>query len=177
MAWTTPPTWVAGQPITSAFLNALRDNLLETAAAKATTPGSHFVSTGANTLVERIGNRNAVNTSETTTSTSYVDLATPGPSLTMTSSSGALVCWSAAMSNSTANAEALAAIDISGATTQTAVDALAVRHISATANASLQASYVERFPQAPGSSVFAVKYRASTGTATFANRRLSVIPF
>lgn len=40
MAWTTPKTWIAGEVITGADLNTeLRDNMLETMTAKATTAG------------------------------------------------------------------------------------------------------------------------------------------
>lgn len=49
MAWTAPRTWVADEIVTAALMNThLRDNLLETAAAKVTTAGDIFQATGAN---------------------------------------------------------------------------------------------------------------------------------
>lgn len=55
MAWTAPRTWSTGETVTAAHMNAhVRDNLLETAPAKATTDGGIFVATGANALAERV---------------------------------------------------------------------------------------------------------------------------
>lgn len=51
MAWTTPRTWIAGEEVTAALLNAqIRDNLLETMAAKATTAQDLFQGTAANAV-------------------------------------------------------------------------------------------------------------------------------
>ena len=51
MAWATPRTWVTGEVVTSANMNThIRDELLETAPAKATTAGDMFYATGPNTL-------------------------------------------------------------------------------------------------------------------------------
>jgi hypothetical protein len=51
MAWTAPRTYVTGEIVTAAILNAdLRDNLLQTAPALVTTDGDIVVATAANTL-------------------------------------------------------------------------------------------------------------------------------
>src|SRR3990167_4205296 len=51
MAWTAPRTWVTAELVTAALLNAhVRDNLLESAAAKVTTKGDIVAATGANAL-------------------------------------------------------------------------------------------------------------------------------
>ena len=51
MAWTAPLTWTTGQIVTAANLNQqIRDNLLETASAKAAAAGDVFVATGANAI-------------------------------------------------------------------------------------------------------------------------------
>lgn len=51
MAWTAPRTWVTGEVVTAALLNAhLRDNLLETPTAKVTTAGDIVYATGANAM-------------------------------------------------------------------------------------------------------------------------------
>lgn len=56
MAWTSPLTWEDGVVYTAAQMNAqIRDNLLETGPAKATTLGDMVRATGANAL-ERIPN-------------------------------------------------------------------------------------------------------------------------
>ena len=53
MAWTAPQTWTLGQVVQPSDMNTqVRDNLSETAAAKATTSGYLFRVTGANTLEE-----------------------------------------------------------------------------------------------------------------------------
>jgi hypothetical protein len=54
MAWAAPRSWVLGETVTAALLNAqLRDNLLETMVAKAVAAGDLFQGTASNTL-ERI---------------------------------------------------------------------------------------------------------------------------
>lgn len=51
MAWTAPRTWVTGEIVTAAYLNSnVRDNLLETAPAKATAAGDIFVATASNAI-------------------------------------------------------------------------------------------------------------------------------
>lgn len=51
MAWTAPRTWTTGELVTAALLNThVRDNLLESAAAKVTTAGDLVYATGANAL-------------------------------------------------------------------------------------------------------------------------------
>jgi hypothetical protein len=51
MAWTAPRTWVSGETLTAALLNThLRDNISETASAKAAAAGDIFVATAANAL-------------------------------------------------------------------------------------------------------------------------------
>lgn len=178
MAWTAPMTFVSGAALTASQLNTyLSGNLNEVAPAKATTSGGYFATTAANTIAERISNLDAVGTSETTASTSYVNLATAGPSLTVTSGGCALVMWSAAISNNTVNSDAFVAMDLSGASTGAPSDAVALRHTSATANAVVQCTYAQRFGTLAGSNTFAMKYRVSAGTGTFLNRRMSVFPF
>jgi len=50
MPWSAPRTWTTGELVTAAMLNALRDQLLETAPAKVTTAGDLVRATGANAL-------------------------------------------------------------------------------------------------------------------------------
>src|SRR5215217_3758069 len=87
MTWTAPITWTTNQVVPSATLNAqLRDNLLETAPGKATTAGAHFVATGSNAIAQRLSQTATVSTLQDTAGStgSYINLATTGPSVTMT---------------------------------------------------------------------------------------------
>ncbi len=53
MSWTTPRTWVNGEIPGATEMNAhVRDNMNETAPAKATTAGELIVVTGANAIAE-----------------------------------------------------------------------------------------------------------------------------
>ena len=59
--------------------------------ALATTPGSIFVTTTANTIAERIPVTGLVFTSDTVAATSYANTTTPGPSVTAVSAAKALI--------------------------------------------------------------------------------------
>src|SRR3990172_3586778 len=51
MAWTAPPSWTTGEVVTASHMNVhVRDNLLETAPAKATAAGDIFYATAANAI-------------------------------------------------------------------------------------------------------------------------------
>lgn len=52
MAWSTPRTWTALETATAAMMNTIRDNLLETAPAKAAASGDIFYATGANAIAK-----------------------------------------------------------------------------------------------------------------------------
>ena len=53
MAWTAPQTWTTGQIVTAADMNGdIRDNMLETAPAKASAAGDIFYATGANAIAK-----------------------------------------------------------------------------------------------------------------------------
>src|SRR5215203_5906042 len=103
MAWNPPITWTIGQTVTAAQLNAqIRDNMLETAPAKST-GGSwpqHFVVVNTNSIGAREIKDNNVGGSDTTTQTSYVNLATTGPTVTMTTGTFALVFTNSRIKNS-----------------------------------------------------------------------------
>lgn len=152
-------------------------------------PGSQFASTDENAVAAAInaivGGATAaqVNTSETTTSTTYTDLATVTDSVTVTigSSGIALVLFSAAMYDSTTAGQYMS-FAMSGANTQAASDAygIFVRPYS-TAFASQMGQFGNQFLLTgllPGATTFKAKYRSfSAGTATFLNRNIAVIPF
>jgi hypothetical protein len=142
-----------------------------------TQAGSILVGTGAGASAERVPSTAAVATNQGTTSISYTDLTTVGPSVTVTTGTMALVIVSAEMWNSTSAFAALMAFAVSGATTRAGADAEALRHQSGTASEEAAASRMTLVTGlTPGSNTFTAKYRANGGTAQFLNRAITVIP-
>lgn len=163
MAYTAGKTWTVGEILTAADMNTyVRDN--------------------GDDLDDRIsavlsGTNNGVGTSETTTSTTYTDLATSGPAVTLTTGAKALVLYGCLMSNGTAGARCFMDFAVSGASSRSADDATAWRFESSAAND--QARAMAAFVQGgltTGSNTFTAKYRVSGGTGTFEDRRIVVIP-
>jgi hypothetical protein len=179
MAWTVPMTFEPNTALTAAQLNTyLRDNMLETAPSKATTPGYHFVSTGPFSIAERPIVGKQINTQESTSSTSYTDLATPGPTITCETGSQAIYLISARMSNtaSEGTGSTRASIDISGATTIAASDSreLTLHGVANGAQCKMAMAFFED-GLTPGMNTFTMKYKVISGTGTFAERNLIVI--
>jgi hypothetical protein len=170
-------TAVANSVFTAAQFNThLRDNLNETAPAKATTGGRLIVTTGANAIAERVVSQANVDTAQTTTSTSATDLATVGPQVTVTTGTQALVMWSSQLTNNTAGQPSLVDFAVSGASTRSASDATALRYTTSTASYEDRrgtSAYVTGLTA--GSNVFTLKYWVGGGTGTFTNRRLIVV--
>lgn len=178
MVWTPPLTAIAGSVLTAAEWNtSVRDNLNETAPAKATQVGTMFIGSGVNTIVERLPVEDAITTQETTTSTSPADLATPGPTVTATTSTKAIIHFRAGISNSTAGATAIVGYDTSGATTLAANIARAISSDGLAANSRIRVgTTVFTEDLTAGSNTFQMKYWVSGGTGTFIHRQISVIP-
>jgi phage-related tail fiber protein len=174
-------TFTANTVLTAAQLNTyVRDNLLETSVAKATTAGSIFVATGANALAERTPATDNVDTDQTTASGSFGDLGTIGPTVSITTGTSALVLLTSNCTNNTVNQYSIAGVTVSGASTVAAADAdsLIFRQTSATVSQDSQASWGKLFTGlTPGTNVFTMKYRVTGGTGNFQRRRISVIPF
>lgn len=181
MAWTSPMTAVANTAFTAAQFNThVRDNLLETAPAKATTAGGFFVSTGSNAIVERVAQQAVIDTGQTTTSTSYTDLATVGPSVSIQTGSQALVLWGAQIGNiASTSASYRMSVAVSGATTVAASDNWAFGGVqSVGTSARLTGSRSHMFTGlTPGVNTFTAKYRVSSGELMAAFRTIQVIPF
>lgn len=118
-------------------------------------------------------------TQETTASTTYANLTTGGPTVTVTTGPVALFAIGCHMSNSSTGARNLASMDLSGSTTVVAGDT----HIVAmdeqdTANRMISASRVQLYTgMTAGSNTFKMVYRVSGGTGAFAARHGLVIPF
>lgn len=172
-------TAVAGASVLAADFNTfVRDNLLETAPAKATSLSSWFPNSGVNTIAERFPGQNNTLGSSTTTSTSYGNLA-DGVTTSVTVSTGtkALVLLYTNLTNSIGGGNpnrTWCGFDVSGATSRAATDDRAVNHASS-AGMRWGATFLEALNA--GTNTFTMRYRTSTGTGTFSNRRIGVIPF
>lgn len=178
MAWTTPLTAVSSTALTAAQWNSsVRDNFLTTAPAKSLTEfAGYFVSTAANVLVERVcrHSRNFSTTVHTTTSTSYTDLESYGPSVTLTTGTKAIVWFAAEMDNSTADAYVATSVAVSGATTTAASDEWGLEMDGFTdLNRRAQATMMTL---TAGVNTFTLKYRQSGGTGSFVRREIIVFP-
>jgi hypothetical protein len=121
-----------------------------------------------------------VATSQTTTSTSYTDLATAGPAVTVTipSSGKALVTLTGSLTNNANAAQSNMGFAVSGATTQAASDTQALVVKSGGNQFILVQGSATFFLSGltPGSNTFTAKYRVSAGTGTFVNRTIIVVP-
>lgn len=183
MAWTAPMTAVAGNAFTAAQFNVnIRDNLLETAPAKATTATGFFVATGANTIAQRLVGNATVVANEGTTSGTYVDLTTVGPTVTVNTGTRALVIWSAQCHNDTSDGWALGSFNVTGATTISPGDDNSIGTRQPTTGTASRAvvSCAQRWVTLnPGTNIFTMKYKTvgAVGTAFFTRRNLTVIPF
>lgn len=173
-------TAVANSIFTAAQFNQyVRDNLNETAPAKAVNAGGYFVATGVNAIVERTAGNDLVNASEDTASTSFTDLTTPGPAVTKTTGTSAFVAVYGLVSNNTAGSSALMSFAVTGDTAVAASDTRSVTYQpgSVAAARSIRASAITLIDGlTPGSNTFTAKYRVTGGTGTFNNRRIAVLP-
>lgn len=179
MAWTSPTTFTEGAVLTAAEMNTyVRDNMLETAPAKATTAGGIFVATGANTIAERIPAGATVSNSQTTVSSeSFVDLTTVGPSVTLNTGTKAIVSIYASCQTNVDNTAAVASFAVSGATTIAAADSRGIQNDGMTAGNPLRigATFFQSGLTA-GSNTFTLKYRCPSATGTFSDRHIVVVP-
>jgi hypothetical protein len=174
MAWTTPHTAVLNETLSAATWNAqVRDNFLMTLPAILSNVSDYPVTTAANTLAARYATRGVVLTSQSTASTSYTDLATPGPSVTITTGTRALVM---VQTEAVINAVALhaASYEVSGATTVAASDSWAVTDSDAH-NMTRTSCHLHEGLTA-GSNTFKMKYRVTGGTGTWRYRIIMVMP-
>lgn len=178
MSWSAPMTAVAGATFSAAQFNQyVRDNLNATAVALATAEGQFFMATGANALAARTGGGATVATSQTTTSTTYTNLLTVGPAATMNTGSVATVWFAAACSNNTTNAATDVSVAVSGSSSIAASDAWRTVLDGVTAgNISRYAGFHRFTGLTPGSNTFTVQYKVGSGTGTFADREIAVIP-
>lgn len=179
MAWSAPMTAVANSTFTAAQFNTyVRDNLNETAPAKATGAGSYFAATGPNAIAERRAVTQGDLTVGTTTSTAFGDLTGTGigPSVTLETGTAAFVIVRCSAENS-GSGSARMAYQISGATSVAPADNRGL-HIFGVTGVNIGASDVSLWTALnPGMNTFTAKYRVSSGTGQFSSRRIMVLPF
>lgn len=178
MAWTSPMTFVSNTALTAAQLNTyLRDNMNETAPAKATTSGYHFVSAGESVIAERPWIGENIPAYETTTSGSYTNLATTGPTITAVTGSQIMYVMSSQLRCTTAaNTAIRVSLDISGATTIAASDNKDLVIDGLGTGNKLKCSVVYMETVTPGTNTFTMKYRTNAGaTGEFGERHLILI--
>ena len=135
------------------------------------------MSTAANTLAARVPTVAGIGTNQTTSSSSYTDLATVGPVVTVTTGTQALVGIGFFGSDNTAGCAAQMSWAVSGAST---IAAGAIGGLLTVTGVNLNSGINSVFMQTgltAGSNVFTAKYNAAGGgTASFQNRQLFVIP-
>lgn len=187
MAWTAPMTAVSGNIFKASEFNThIRDNLLQTAPSFNTPTGAFFVTSGTNVLRTTMPQGASVTTSQTTTSTSYANLTTVGPTVAdITVQSFTLVGLGAEVSNSASGNMTRMSLEVTGAfkdedgnpiTTFNfpANDAWSVGQSTTVAH---QFGGFFVFNLQPGTYTITAKYKVAGGTGTFANRSLYVFPF
>lgn len=177
MAWTAPMTAVANTAFTAAQFNThVRDNLLETAPAKATSgipSGSILTKSNTNEVTWRFPIFNSIDTSQSTSNSSYTNLSTSGPSVTMVTGARALVYITCSISNDGSNSS-FAGVQVTGATSISADDSRALRNFGTGEEYATMVRLYDTLND--GTNTFTMKYRALSGNATFRYRHLIVMP-
>lgn len=173
-------TAVAGVVFSAAQFNTyVRDNLNTTAPAVATSAGNLIVTTGLNAVTQRIPTVTLLATSEGTTSNTFVNLTTSGPSVTVTHGVKAMLILGCQVSNASSGSGGRMGVDISGSNTQAASDINSFEAKSGNVSDAYQGSWVTLHnPLVAGSTTWLGKYKVvGVGTATFSNRLIAVVPF
>lgn len=158
------PPFVAGAKLRASELQNMVDDIAD-------------LNTGLLSILANYTDTASVATNQTTSSATYVDLATAGPSVTLTSTgTRALILWRAHGSNNTANCGAISSVGISGATTLAVSDANGILwHEHTTAGLSDECSQFMLASIVPGTNTYKMFYkRAAGGTAAFERRHIFV---
>jgi hypothetical protein len=167
-------TAIAGSVFTAAQFNQyVRDNLNMTCPALVTAAGQVLVSDAPNEMAVRIPTAAAISTLQTTTSNTYTNLATVGPTVTVTTGTQAIVFVTADVTCSSSGNAALTSYAVSGATTLAASDTMG---FSGSTSGTQGTTVSLQTGLTPGSNTFTMQYRTGGGTGTFYNRALFVYP-
>jgi hypothetical protein len=166
------------------FSTGLRATFAGTSAPGSPTAGDHWYDTTNNLVnvyngtvwVTLTPQAATVATSESTSSTSYGNLTTAGPAVTLLTGTKVLVTIGAGLGNNTSGDGLAMAVAVSGATTIAAADANAAELLAAPGGFLGQLSFTFLLSGlTAGSNTFTAKYRALiAGSATFANRNIIV---
>lgn len=173
-------TAVAGAALSGAEFNTfIRDNLNATAPGLASVAGSIFTTQTEHEIAERRPSGDSVDDSDTTDSTSYTDLVTYGPEVTVAcGTGGAFVFLYCHQAHDTVGNYGAMSFEVSGAHTLAPYDGRSYIHHTdgntANIGAMSAALYVPDFTA--GTSTFTAKYRTVGGEATFTFRKLAVLP-
>jgi hypothetical protein len=191
MAWTSPRTAAPQQVFTAGDWNDyIRDNLLETMPALATTDGALYLTDDVNSLVERYPSTaaDAGGEAEVTTGGAFAHpdnagTVGNGPVVTVTTGSKALVIWSARIRCATAGVVPQCSIRVTGSTSVTASENWMLAYETTIASASTDQAFHGSMSHmftglTPGSNSFTLLFNRSgaAGTARFAFRQVTVIP-
>lgn len=176
MAWTTPMTAVAGAFSASAWNTHVRDNLLETLPAKATTVGSYFTANATNSIGQRSCESDRASTGPASFNSSSFIAFSPGVSVTVdVPATGAVMFFFAARANcNIGNAPIFFGVG-GGGITVLEEDCVLIDGISASNNNRMAGSSVHT-GLTPGSTVFSMHGRAGGGTWTISNMELIALP-
>lgn len=138
--------------------------------------GSSWFTIGPTTMAVTAADSAQVLTYQTTTSTTYTDLATVGPSVTLTTGTKVVVAVTCYTDPSGAGASASMGFSISGATTFAATDNYAAGRVGLSASGWAGViSWVGIITVTAGSNTFTAKYkRGSAATHGFDSRNISV---
>jgi hypothetical protein len=178
MAWTTPKTWVANQVLTAAELNEqLRDNMAACMPSLAREDGEMFFTEHEGKIAARKVTSSIVNKPESTASTSYTNLATVGPTVTMETGPAAWVFFRAFLDNDSDNAQSCMSFEVTGASSITASDSFAIIIDGIDTGNAVMLGTAALVDLTPGVNTFTAKYRAGGAGTMTANRRfLTVLP-
>jgi hypothetical protein len=187
MAWTAPMTAVSGSVYTAAQFNTfVRDNLLETCPAKATTSGSYFVTSGTNRIAERQAQQSFISQQDSCGATSYDDPDVspsgnnpiPGPSVTVFSGSTALIVVGGRIGgNTVTTASVKMSWEVSGATSISATDTWATGAVGLSSGFAYDSRAWLVTDLIEGLNTVTAKYSVSSGSGLFSFRSLLVMPF
>lgn len=170
--------------LTAAIWNAsVRDDLLTTFPALASTSGGYFAVSAANAVAQRVPTAAAQTGAETTTSTTYTatlsgGAGTAGPSIASVTTSGkVLIAFHCRQSTNASGVNVWTSVAVSGASTIAATDNWAISADQLNIQIYHGICYIE--PNiVSGSNTYTMQYHiASAGTATFSARRLNILPF
>jgi len=175
MGWTAPLTAVTNTMLSAGQWNAsVRDNLEETTPAVATVGRRIFVTDGDNKIAERDVKDHIVDAKEETTSTSYVDLDTLGPTVTLQTGQQALI-WLTSHCNNSSTTNSVHSYAVSGETTTAADDNKGRETDGGLGGYNDRCTVTNLEATNPGINTFTSKYKVTGGTGAFKFRRIVVM--